>query len=90
MKLMARISAKWRRQACIALCDCKLYSPGLSGEGDLDKHEVATGILVSGPLSWMYTTEQKDKALLISSNCGEVGHIGRWPLPIRWLDDRKH
>ena len=88
IELMAKFN-KWRRSKRIADMTTQIIRPVYLGKG-WDSNEVANWDFGSGPLSWMYTTEQKDKALLISSNCGEVGHIGKMPLPIRWLDDRKH
>lgn len=85
--LMAKFN-KWRRSKRIADLTTQIIRPVYLGDG-WDSNEVSNWKFGSGPLCWMYTTEQKDKALLISSNCGEMGHIGNQPLPIRWLDDKK-
>lgn len=86
--LMAKFN-QWRRSKRIADMTTRIIRPVYLGKG-WDSENVGDWDFGSGPLCWMYVTEEKDRALLISSNCGEVGHIGDMSLPIRWLDDQKN
>jgi hypothetical protein len=43
----------------------------------------------SGPYAWMYTTEDKSKALVIATAANVVGASTDFTLNLRWLDDNK-
>ncbi len=79
---------KWRKNARISELTSKIERPVFLGD-NWDNKDASKWAFATAPFFWLYTNEERSGALLIGTTEGQVGKIGDFSLPVRWMDSQK-
>lgn len=88
LTLMGQFNA-WRKSTRINALTNSIVRPVYLGKG-WNSADASEWNPVSGPYLWMYTNDERSKALLIATNGGRSMTAPSSNYPLRWLDETKY